>query len=206
MTSLLNLLVQPLGSAALSRMPMALASLAAWPVVSGLSFLFRSPGVAFNEVVVALIEEPDAVRQLRRFTWLLALGATALLAIVVATPLAMVWLRDLSALPPDLVALSRSALWLLLPLPALLATQSWYQGAIVSGRNTRGITEAVIIYLVTSAVVLIAGVVWGRTAGLTIGLAAFTLATATQTGWLWVRSRPVLRGDGLSESAAPAEG
>lgn len=195
MTSLLNLLVQPLGSAALSRMPMALASLAAWPVVSGLSFLFRSPGVAFNEVVVALIEEPGAVRQLRRFTQILSLVTTALLVAVVTTPLAVFWLRDLSALPPELVALSRPILWLLLPLPALLATQSWYQGAIVSGRQTRGITEAVIIYLVTSAVVLIAGVAWGRTAGLTIGLAAFTLATAAQTAWLWVRSRSVLRGE-----------
>jgi O-antigen/teichoic acid export membrane protein len=39
LTSLLTLLVQPIGSAALSRMPGALESLAVWPVVSGLLFL-----------------------------------------------------------------------------------------------------------------------------------------------------------------------
>src|SRR5690606_26779531 len=38
LTSLLNLLIQPIGSAALGRMPLALASLAAWPVMSGISF------------------------------------------------------------------------------------------------------------------------------------------------------------------------
>jgi len=59
-TSLLTLLIQPIGSAAISRMPQALESLAVWPVVIGLSFLFRSLGVAYNEVVVALLDEPGS--------------------------------------------------------------------------------------------------------------------------------------------------
>ncbi|MBI3492052.1 MAG: gamma-glutamylcyclotransferase, partial [Acidobacteria bacterium] len=46
MTSLLVLLVQPIGSAALSRMPNALPSLAVWPVLAGLVFLVRSMGLA----------------------------------------------------------------------------------------------------------------------------------------------------------------
>ena len=41
LTSLLALLIQPLGAAAISRMPLALESLAVWPVVAGLIFMFR---------------------------------------------------------------------------------------------------------------------------------------------------------------------
>jgi hypothetical protein len=201
LTSFLNLFVQPLGSAALSRMPFALASLAVWPVVGGFSFVFRSPGVAYNEVVVALLDEPGAVRRLRRFAWTLGCAVSALLLVVVATPLMRLWLRELSALAPDLVALARPGMWLLVPLPLLLSIQSYYQGALVHSRRTRGITEAIVIFLVVSALVLALGVVVGDIPGLYIGLAAFTLSTAAQTGWLWVRSRPALASREVAEVA-----
>ena len=193
LTSLLSLLIQPIGSAALSRMPLALESLAAWPVLSGLGFLFRSPGIAYNEVVVALFDRPRAVKTLRRFALALALAPSALLLLVAATPLGTFWLRDVSALSPALTEMSRPALWLLLPLPGLIALQSWYQGAIVASRRTRGVTEAILVFLLTTALVLGAGVIWGQVAGLYVGLAAFSLATLTQTAWLWARSRPVIR-------------
>jgi len=193
MTSLLNLLVQPIGSAALSRMPLALASLAAWPVVSGLSFIFRSPGIAYNEVVVALLDRPGAVPALRRFTLYLGGAATALLLLMTATPLSMIWLRDLSALAPDLAEMALPGLWLMLPLPMLVAMQSWYQGTILAGRKTRGITESLAVFLVVAAAVLWAGVALGTFTGLHVGLAAFTLASAAQTLWLWIRSRGAMR-------------
>lgn len=202
LTSLLNLLVQPLGSAALSRMPLALESLAVWPVLSGLSFIFRSPGVAYNEVVVALFEEPYAVKKLRRFALILAGVTTSLLLVVVATPLGAFYLRNISALPPELANLSLPGLWLLLPLPSLIALQNLYQGALVTSRHTRAISEAIMVFLVTSGIVLGVGVALESFTGLYVGLAAFTLATFTQTVWLWVRSRPVIRAAGAGDGAA----
>ena len=71
LTSLLNLLVQPIGSAAVSRMPRPIESLAAWSVVSGLIFMLRSPGIAFNEVVVALLDRPRSSASLWRFAVIL---------------------------------------------------------------------------------------------------------------------------------------
>ena len=79
LTSLLSLLAQPIGSAALSRMPQPVSSLAVWPVVTGLVFMVRSLGIAFNEVVVALLDEPGARPVLRRFTGILVAGTTAAL-------------------------------------------------------------------------------------------------------------------------------
>lgn len=203
LTSLMNLLIQPIGSAALSRMPLALDSLAAWPVMSGISFMFRSPGIAYNEVVVALFDERGAVKVLRRFALYLSLAASGLLLLVTTTPLAVFYLRDVSALPADLVELALPGLWFLLPLPALIAMQNWYQGAIVNSRRTRGITEAIVIFLVTSIVVFGIGIVWGGAPGLHVGLIGFTLATLTQTAWLWFRSRPVMRQAEARDAAAP---
>jgi len=193
MTSLLTLLANPIGSAALSRMPEALASLAVWPVITGLIFMFRSLGVAYNEVVVALLDEQGAFSSLRRFTAILAsLTSLALLAIT-ATPISQFWFQSVSALSPELSEMAQRGLWLALLLPALSVLQSWYQGAILHGRITRGITEAVVIYLVTSAVTLVIGVIWGQVPGLYIGIAALTLSVFTQTTWLWFRGRPIIK-------------
>lgn len=192
LTSLISLVAQPIGSAGLSRMPQPIESLAVWPVVTGLLFLIRSLGFAYNEVVVALLDEPGMARHLRRFTVALVLVTTAIVLLIAATPLATFWFGRLSALPPHLLSLARIGLLLALPLPALSVLQSWCQGAIVNSRRTRGITEAVGIYLVVNIVLLWSGVRWGQAVGLYVGMAAFTLSTAAQAGWLWQRSRSVL--------------
>jgi len=193
MTSLMTLLALPLGSAALSRMPQALESLAVWPVISGLIFMFRSFGIAFNEVVVALLDKPRSSGSLRRFTGLLALLTTLGLSLITMTPLAGIWFSKISALSPELTDLARSGLWLALPMPAMATLQSWYQGAILHGRRTRGISEAVAVYLASFGLVAGFGVYWGKITGLYAGLAAMGIGMAVQTAWLWYRSRPIMQ-------------
>ena len=193
MTSLIILLANPIGSAALSRMPQPLVSLAVWPVVGGLVFLFRSLGIAYNEVVVALLDKPRSSYNLRRYAVLLSGAATGLLLLITLTPLSTIWFERVLALPSELSELAQTGLLIALPLPALSVWQSWYQGAILHSRRTRGITEAVVIYLVTSAIVLGLGVIWGKTIGIYFGLAALTISVAVQTAWLWFRSLPALQ-------------
>jgi len=97
-TSLLLLLVQPLGSVALGRMPLALPSLAVWPVLGGFLFMSRSLGFAYNGVVVALLERPGALLGLRRFAGLLTLGTTGALLLIAATPAARGWFVGVAGL------------------------------------------------------------------------------------------------------------
>jgi hypothetical protein len=190
LTSLLNLLVLPLGSAALSRMPIPLASLAVWPVISGLTFMFRSIGVAYNEVVVALLEEPLSTQNLRRFAFMLASFTTSLILIMALTPLSSLWFRVISGLEPQLADMAAIALMIAIPTAGFAVMQSWYQGLILHGGRTRGITEAVVLFLVSCSTLLWIGVSWGHVTGLYWGLAAFTAAMFLQTLWLWYRSRP----------------
>jgi hypothetical protein len=193
MTSLLMLLAQPIGSAAISRMPQPIESLASWLVVTSLIFMIRSLGVAYNEVVVALLDEPQAAHGLRNFATALSLLVTGLIVVIAATPLATWWFGDVLALAPTLVELARVGLWVALPIPITSVLQSWYQGAILHNRYTRGIIESVVVYLVISGVVLVAGVIWNKAPGLFIGLAAFSASMVGQTAWLWLRSRPAMR-------------
>lgn len=194
LTSLLNLIIQPIGSAALSRMPRALESLAVWPVVTGLLFILRSLGIAYNEVVVALLDEEGAAPSLRRFAALLSVSATLLLLLIAGTPLASVWFRSVSALPPRLASLAVAGLWLVVPIPGLTVLQSWYQGAIVHSRRTRGVTEALLAFLLVTGAVLWFGVWRGQYVGLYVGLVAFSAGALVQTAVLWLRSRPAIQG------------
>lgn len=193
MTSLLTLFIQPMGSAAMSRMPRALESLAVWPVISGLLFMLRSMGVAFNEVVVALLDQPFSTKPLRRFTILLTIGTTSTLLLIAATPVARFWLENFSGLSPELAILASNGIWFGLLLPGLNSIQSWYQGILLNSGKTRGISEAVAIFLFTAGLVMLGGIVWGRIPGLYVGLGAFSFGMLIQTFWLWVRSRSTIR-------------
>jgi hypothetical protein len=206
LTSLLSLLAQPIGSSAISRMPDPLPSLAVWPVVTGLIFLLRSLGVALNEVVVALLDEAGSVGNLRRFALWLAAVSTLILLTIAATPLATFWFSRVAALPPDLALLAQRGLWFGLLIPALAVFQSWYQGALLHGRRTSGISEAVVVYLIASVVVFGAGIVYGQVAGLYIGLLALLASNLAQTIWLGYRGRPALQATEhpLRESRHPA--
>ncbi|MCS6935945.1 MAG: hypothetical protein NZ610_04780 [Candidatus Bipolaricaulota bacterium] len=189
LTSLLTILVQPIGSAALSRMPGALESLAVWPVVSGLLFLLRSIGIAYNEVVVALLGKPRAEESLRRFATMLSLSLTAMLLLVTMTPLAELWFGGLSGLLPSLANLAQSSLWFALLLPAFSVWQSFYQGSLVYSRQTRGVTEAMALFLIVSSVILSVGVLWGQITGLYVAQIAFTIGGLAQMLWLAYRCR-----------------
>jgi Na+-driven multidrug efflux pump len=123
--------------------------------------------------------------------WALGSITTLALFVLAATPLAYFWFGKVSALSPELSELGRKGIWIALPMPFLATLQSWYQGAILYGRQTRGITESVVIYLLTSALILVAGVSYGRNTGLYFGLLALTASMTTQTIWLWYRSREV---------------
>jgi hypothetical protein len=192
LTPLMTLAIQPIGAAAMSRLPLAMLSLAAWPGVHGLVFLARSAPLAFNEVVVALIGQPGGARALRRFTFGLTAAVTALLALLAFTPLGRLWFAGVGGLSPELVTLSSRALLFALLLPGCTALQSWYTGALVHGGRTRAITEAVAIFLAASALLLALGVHFEAGTGIYIVLGAFTVGALLQTFWLWHRSRSEL--------------
>jgi hypothetical protein len=192
LTSLLMLLAQPIGSAAMSRMPASVASLAAWQVVGAVLFMIRSPGVAFNEVVVALADEPGGARTLRRFALGLAAATSTVLLLFLVTPFGDWWFRRLMDLAPELAALAKAAMWLGLPLAALTVAQSWYQGLLVNTRRTRGVSEAVAVYLAVDGLLLVVGVVAGTVAGLYVAVAAMIVAMLVQTAWLWRWARASL--------------
>ena len=189
LTSFITLLSQPLVSSALSRMPRALDSLAIWPVLSGLLFIFRSVGIAYNEVVVILIDKPNSYSSLRKYALILVSLTTGLLFLITATPLSTFWFKHITALPSSLIPLANTALWFSLLIPGANAFQSWYQGIILHSGKTRGIPEAVALFLAVTIITYIFGIYLINIPGLYIGALGFSLGMVSQAAWLKFRSR-----------------
>jgi len=181
---LVALLALPIGSAGISRMPESLLCLAVWPALNGLSFASRSAAVAYNEVVVSLADRPGARPILFRFGVNWGLVISVLLFLMCATPLSDLWFRVAMGLEEDLVGIGVRALWFAIPLPVFTFVRSLYQGMLVAGRETRGVTEAVVIQVVTVSAILFGGVLLRGPIGADVAMFGFTAGTVLQVCWL----------------------
>jgi hypothetical protein len=203
MTSLLMLIVQPIGTAALSRMENPLESLAVWPVIYSLIILWSSAGTAFTEAVVILLEQPRAVTALHNFTLRMATIFVGLLLLMNVTPLAQLWFKNIAALPPEMAPTASWSLWVVLLLPGMAFLQSWYTGTLVNLRQTRGITESVAASLAVHGGILYLGVIWGEAPGIYVGIVGLMAGHIARTLWLWVRTRNAMRSLRAREQTPP---
>jgi len=191
MTPLLALLIHPAGAAGMSRMPNPLLSLAAWPVVYGLIFLTRGVGFAFNEVVVSLAGKPGGMDQLRRFARILALATMSVMAVVAFTPLGKIWFRDISGLSAELTHLSSVTIMFAILMPGYQVYQSWYGGLLVHNHRTRGISEAVIVYVSLALTGLWLGSQYSTVPGIYWTINVFVISGLCQTFFLRYRYKRI---------------
>jgi hypothetical protein len=169
LTSALSFSVHPLTSFFLARSRMPIESLAVMPVLIGLVFLFRTGGIAVQEVVIALHGDgTENTPLLRRFTGMVGLVGMAGVAAVMFSPLASVWLRTLSGLSPDMAEFALLPGRLLVILPLLEAILGYQRGILVRARMTNPIVAGVVAQI---------GVIVG-TFGLTVGPLGFIGAVA----------------------------
>jgi len=193
MTSILRLAFQPVISSAVSRSPMALESLAVWPVLYGLFFILRCSGYAFQEVAVSLLDRQEARRILGRFAAIISLASTFGFLVIALTPLSRVWFSHFSGLTSLLSQLGETGIWFGCVLPALSVYQSWYQARLVHLRKTRPITESVVLYIASCSLILLVSVLSGAVTGLYAAVLSMSVGVSVQTGWLKWRCRTAER-------------
>jgi hypothetical protein len=194
LTSLIGLAVQPLLTFFMGRSVAPLESLAVFPVVHSLSFFFRSMGLAFQDVAIALMgERLENFRELRRFALTLG-GVTSLgIALVGFTPLSHVWFVSISGLTPELTAFALIPTRLLVPLPFLSVMLSLQRAILVEGRRTQHITVASAVELAAVALVFV-GLGWGlNLVGATAAFAAFLGGRLASNAYLLPSCASVIR-------------
>jgi len=159
MTSLLTMGVNPLVTFFLGRSRSALESLAVMPVVASLVFAFRSGGVAYQEVGIALLgDRREGFVPLRRFAEILAAVTSGVLALVAFSPLAVGWLHTVSGLSMEMTRFALMPLRVLWLMPALEVVLSFQRSLLVHARRTALITWATTVEVVGILATLAVGI------------------------------------------------
>ena len=193
LTSIIMLSTAPLINFGLARSSDPVETLAAWPVVNGQLLVVRSFGFSLQEVIVALLDGPAAMKALRRFAITLAGASLALLLTIAFTPLAPWWQQQVAGLNEELTALAVPALQLAALLPVLAVIQSWLRGIVVTGKATGAIAQATVINLGVLMTVLLLGAKGGWLPGTSLAAVALTASQLVESVWLWRGARPAQR-------------
>jgi len=174
MTSTISLAAYPVVTLFMGHAPYSLESLAVLPVVNSLSFIFRSPALAYHDVVIALMDPAwKRMRPLMSFAAGLALAVSAGMALIAFTPLSRFWFSTVSGLHPDLVRFALTPTRILSLLPALSVLLAVERAILVSGRHTDPITWATALELSGIALLLWAAIALTDWPGATCAAVAY---------------------------------
>lgn len=142
----LSLGVHPMVTFFMGRSRFPIESLAVLPVVNSLLFIFRSLGLSYQEVVIALMgEKKEGYIPLRNFAFFLGIAVTAGLSLIAFTPVAKIWFFHISGLSLELASFAYLPTQILVMLPALTVLISFQRSILVNIEQTGPITWATII-------------------------------------------------------------
>ena len=149
LTSIMAMAVQPMVTFFMGLSRLALESLAVLPVINGLTFIFRSLGVSYQEVGLALMgRRGEHYWPLRNFAIGLGLSTTTALALIALTPVSGFWFETVSGLSANLAGFARLPVIILVALPGLSVTLSFQRAVLLTARRTHYITWATLLEVV----------------------------------------------------------
>jgi len=194
-TSLLSLGVHPFVTFFLGRSYMAVESLAVLPVVSSLVFIFRSLGLSYQEVNIALIgNQRQNYRPLRNYAVYMGVAVTVLITILAFTPLADLWFVNVSGLSQELADMSYLPLKIMILLPALTVLLNYQRSLLLINRTTGPISAATAIELISIIAILLVCTVFLNMTGVVAASIAFTVGKGISTLYLLPRQTATVRG------------
>jgi hypothetical protein len=143
LTPLIGLGVYPAVTFFMGKSINAIESLAVLPVINSLVFIFRSLGLSYQEVVIALISRSkENYVTVRNFAAILGLFCLFMMGLIAFTPLSHIWFSKISGLSRDLADFAVLPTSIMTILPASTVLISFQRGILVNHKLTNPITYA----------------------------------------------------------------
>ena len=170
---------------------MPLESLAVLPVLISFVFIFRSLGLSFQEVVIALSDKEGInYKSLKKFAIILSSVLVGILALISFSPLADLWFHNISGLSNELTMFTRIPLMIMAIFPMLTVLISFQRAILVDAKKTKPITLATSIEFCTIVLALIVGVKFLSLVGVIAATVAFVIG---RIGAITYLSKPVIK-------------
>jgi hypothetical protein len=155
LTSFIALAIQPIVTFFMGQARFALESLAVLPVIHGLTFIFRSIGLSYLEVTIALLgQRREHFEKLRNFAYGLAVISAVGLSAIAFTPLSVIWFHDISGLTMSLTTVATLPIQILACFPVMSVALHFMRAVLVHAHRTQTITWATVAELLTVTGVL----------------------------------------------------
>jgi len=149
LTGVLAMGVHPILTFFLARGASPIESLAVFPVINYLQFLFKSIGLSFQEVIIANIgSNNEGAPVLKNFAKIIAVVITVMYFLLAFTPLSYFWFHTVSGLPMELTNFAILPTQLLIVLPALSIWLVWQRAVLMQAKTTAPITAGTVCELV----------------------------------------------------------
>jgi Na+-driven multidrug efflux pump len=175
LTSMLTLGVHPMVAFFIGQSRFPLESLAVLPVINSLVFIFRSIGLSFQEVVIALMgENKSGYKLLKKFAAILTLGVFFSLSIIAFTPLSTFWFSTVSGLSNELTEFAKAPLMIIVLMPVMTVIINFQRGALVSSKKTKPITYATVMEVVGILFALYIAISFFDAVGVVAAMIAYT--------------------------------
>lgn len=155
LTSVISLAVHPMVTFFMGHARMSIESLAVLPVINSLVFVFRSFGLSYTEVAIALMGENFAeYKKLRDFA--IVLGAIVVIGLfgIALTPLAEIWFHQISGLSMELTEIAILPLQIIALMPALTVVINFQKAILIYSKKTGSLTIATTIEVIGIILVL----------------------------------------------------
>jgi progressive ankylosis protein len=183
--SLLTLGVQPFVTFFIGQSRMAIESFAVMPVVTSFVFIFRALGLSYHEVVVALIgDNYEGLAELKRFAVKLGTFSAAILMIIAFTPLAEIWLGDISGLSDTLTEFARLPLMIMSFFPAFTVLISFQRAILVKSKSSLQITYGTAVEFLGIIIVIAVCIKIFALTGAVAAMISFVIGRIAACGYL----------------------
>jgi progressive ankylosis protein len=195
LTSMITLGVQPLVTFFMGQSRMALESLAVLPVLTSFVFIFRSFGLSYQEVVIALIgKDRINYKILKKFAVILSSILVGILLIIAFSPLSDIWFNKVSGLSEDLTQFARIPLMIMGIFPMLTVLISFQRALLVDAKRTKPITFATVTEFTGIIIVLFICVKLLSVIGVIAATIAFVFGRLCANAYLTGPVLKVIRG------------
>lgn len=178
-SNMLWLIARPIAFWGLAKSTNPVLTLAAWEAASQLLFLFRSPGMALPEAVIALQKNLQTQKVLLKFCFKTGLVTSGVLLMLMLTPISSWMYNDLLQVPRDVTSLAIIGLIAATFVPFLGAIQSFFKGQLSAARETNALMISMFVYLAVT-IVLVLGLVLSKQVNIVSMTFAVTLALLTE--------------------------